>query len=167
MRSVVLVTGLAIAVVLVAQVSPMSASNGPPPPTVNIHLSGGTGGNPPTTVEIQDRPYFGVCSNPAGRAPACDDSVMRWRLVGQPLGALQQVRIEDAPNHLRCFTSTVPITFTGGGQNPQESGSADDSCTADKFGVYWPYVVRLITVDTSGRETGEIDTTDPGGIIFP
>ena len=164
MRSFLTVACLLVALAMLVPGCSARASNGPPPPAVKIQLGGG---NPPTTVKILERAYFGVCSNPSGKAPACEDSVMRWKLIGNPLGSDQQVKIEDAPFHVPCFSSSIPITFTSGGSDTQESGSADPACTWSKFGVYWPYVVRLIEVDENGDEVDEIDSTDPGGIIFP
>ena len=117
------------------------------------------------TIKIQDKPYFGVCKNPT--PPHCDSDEITWRLVGTPLGANQLVKIENVPNHLVCFTSSIPLTFISTSPNPQSSGPPDQSCTADKFGTYWPYVVNLYEVDQEKGTETLIDSTDPGGIIHP
>ena len=158
---------IVLTLLILAVVGP--ASQAQAQPAVHIRLGGGS---PPSTVVVDDKPYFGVC--PSASPPLCDDTVMRWRLVGNPIGEHQIVRIEDAPAvtgspqpHLKCFPEDIPMDFTQSSQNPQATGTPASICTLDEKGLYWPYIVRLIEVDPMTGDETEIDSTDPGGIIHP
>ena len=153
-RTICLTVVLAVAA-LVALVSSSTAAG---PTHVNIVVKRPQG-------EISFAPKFlGVCSSKTG--PACDDSQFRWRLTGA-LQPGETLTIDNAPNHLRCFSQQTPLfEVTNNTQDPMtgvqyDSGAPQKACTANEYGTYWPYVVTLTLND------GTKIISDPGGIIFP
>ena len=94
------------------------------------------------------------------------------------------ILIDNAPNHIRCFTAKVPIWKVNPGPGNKnldfDSGSPDPSCQGDKYGVYWPYIVEVYEFQGKGLAPApqdlsqlqanlwkKIGYTDPGGVIFP
>lgn len=108
--------------------------------------------------------YLGVCSNKKG--PNCDDNQIRWKLAGA-LQPGETLTISNAPNHLRCFSSTENLyQVTNDTTKPMpnvayDSGPPQSACTADEYGTYWPYVVTFTLAN------GTKIVSDPGGIIHP
>lgn len=146
-------------------------SFGAPPPPIEITL------DTTTMVITIDVKYRGL-----GTHPKFGTNKLEWRAKTVRPGWM--VVIDDVPNHLRCFTTGIPtweINPGPGNKNLDlDSGIPDASCTGDKYGVYWPYVVTFYQFTGQGKiekpaDLEDLETkgwqkkawTDPGGIIHP
>jgi len=97
-------------------------------------------------------PYVSICNE-----HTCDGDSFEWVIVGG-LQEEETLTIKNAPGHPACFPDSIPVDI----QHPNDgahSGPPDDSCTQDKYGIYWPYIVSMELAD------GTKFSTDPGGII--
>lgn len=120
-------------------------------------------------IELKDKRFEGICKSGANDKK-CDGDGFSWEVKANPCNNLAEwtLVITNAPDHPACFTQDldlypgVVVLFTEADTGPKSSGLPLDECTDDKYGTYWPYVVSLY--DGSGDL---VETTDPGGIIFP
>ena len=137
-----------------------------------------TGASADIGIATPGNRFVGLCGkwSPAAAVAKkrCRGNEIKWKLEihgsggpGAGLGPNEEVKILNAPNHPACF-STIPFTFDNSNTSPpntppftHESGPPDPSCSQDKYGTYWPYVIEY-------WKDGYLEaSTDPGGIIFP
>ena len=122
------------------------------------------------TVGANER-YRGVCRG-GTQAGKCDGSSFSWSVLGGNSCKAQQptweLFIVDAPAHIRCFEPDPALgpgvvqKFVADGPTTLNSGPPSVSCSQDKYGTYWPYIIVL--EDGNGNQ---LDSTDPGAVIFP
>ena len=116
-------------------------------------------------IELKDKRFKGVCkSGPNDKK--CDGDEFSWVVKAGPCSNLSNwtLVISSAPNHPACFVQSpigIVAVFSDSDLGPKSTGPPV-SCTNDKYGTYWPYVIWLY--DASGAL---VDSNDPGGIIFP
>lgn len=114
--------------------------------------------------------FRGVCKG-SSKAGKCDGDSISWKIQGASCTTEVpnwKLFIVDAPGHASCFKPDsslgpgIVLKFDKANAGPLDSGPPHLSCSQDKYGTYWPYIVVL--EDGSGKQ---LDSTDPGGIIFP
>lgn len=132
---------------------------GAPPPPITITLDMA---KVPPEIDI-DIKYRGL-----GKNPKFATNELQWKV--KKLDPGWKVVIDNAPHHLACFTKGIPTGAENTGNTPKTniplaSGEPDVSCTNDKYGVYWPYVVELYKYENGNWV--QKASTDPGGIIHP
>lgn len=168
MEKAVRVVCLTIAVVVVVLGTP-SPGYAQPPDMVTIKLKDDGSGSCEILLKDKGNRFKGVCqknTNPK----KCAVTEFRWTVENDDPPdacglASWTLVIKNAPGHPECFPDAhhepwFVAKFTAFDQI-RTSGPPSPECSQDKFGTYWPYVISLYD------DTGLIDTTDPGGIIFP